>query len=56
MNENYKNQLFNYLLIILFLIVGFVPNLNAIDKVGPQFLYLAVLNTVTLIYLISMGD
>ncbi|MFL2597096.1 MAG: O-antigen ligase family protein [Flavobacteriaceae bacterium] len=55
MNENHKNQLFNYSLIILFLIVGFVPNFKAIDKVGPQFLYLAVLNTITLINLISRG-
>ena len=30
--------------IIAFLLVGFVPNLDAVDKIAPQWLYLSVLN------------
>ena len=33
MNKNQINQILNYSLIILYLIIGFVPNLNAIDKI-----------------------
>lgn len=53
MNKNQINQILNYSLIILYLIIGFVPNLNAIDKIGPQFLYLSILNSATIVYLIS---
>ena len=31
MNKNQINQILNYSLLILYIIVGFVPNLNAID-------------------------
>ena len=55
MNKNQINQILNYSLIILYLIIGFVPNLNAIDKIGPQFLYLSILNSATIVYLISNG-
>ena len=55
MNKNQINQILNYSLIILYLIIGFVPNLNAIDKIGPQFLYLSILNSATILYLISNG-
>ena len=55
MCKNKTNQLISHLLIILYLIVGFVPHFKAIDKIGPQFLYLAFLNMITFIYLISKG-
>ncbi|MEK9603646.1 MAG: hypothetical protein VW127_04400, partial [Flavobacteriaceae bacterium] len=32
------------LFIIAFLLVGFVPNLEAVDKIAPQWLYLSILN------------
>ena len=32
------------ILIIAFLLVGFVPNLEAVDKIAPQWLYLSILN------------
>ena len=53
MNKALNNEVFNYILITLYLLVGFVPNFTAIDKVAPQFLYLSILNIFTLIYLIS---
>ena len=39
-------------LIILYLLVGFTPYFNAIDKIGPQFLYLSILNSVGSIYIL----
>jgi O-antigen ligase/Tfp pilus assembly protein PilF len=32
------------LLIIAFLLVGFIPNWEAVDKIAPQWLYLSILN------------
>ncbi|MGB2313445.1 MAG: hypothetical protein ACPH4K_08485, partial [Flavobacteriaceae bacterium] len=32
------------LFIIGFLLVGFVPNIEAVDKIAPQWLYLSILN------------
>ena len=37
--------------IIAFLIVGFVPNLSAVDKIAPQWLYLSILNFISGLYL-----
>ena len=34
--------------IVLYIIVGMIPNLNALDKVSTQWLYLNVLNTISL--------
>ena len=53
MNQTQINQVINYILITLYLLVGFVPSLTTIDKVAPQFLYLSILNIFTIIYLIS---
>ncbi len=39
------------LFIIAFLLVGFVPNLDAVDKIAPQWLYLSGLNILSGIYL-----
>ena len=39
------------LFIIAFLLVGFVPNLDAVDKIAPQWLYLSILNLSSGIYL-----
>ena len=43
------------ILLVLYLIVGMVPNLEAIDKVVTQWLYLNILNTISLIFLIFKG-
>ncbi len=39
------------LFIIAFLLVGFVPNFSAVDKIAPQWLYLSILNFTCGIYL-----
>ena len=40
-------------LIIIFLLVGFVPNLQAVDKVAPQWVYLTLANILSSIYFFS---
>lgn len=48
-----RQKLFiNILFLISYLAVGFLPNFKAIDKIGPQYLYLSILNIFVLIYLI----
>lgn len=39
------------LLIIAFLMVGFIPNWEAVDKIAPQWLYLSILNLLCGLYL-----
>ena len=39
------------ILIIAFLLVGFIPNLGAVDKIAPQWVYLTVINIMSSIYL-----
>ena len=41
------------LFIIAFLCVGFIPNLEAVDKIAPQWLYLSILNFLCGIFLYS---
>lgn len=53
MKKKQTIQIINYALIFLYLVVGFVPYLKTLDKVAPQFLYLTIINVVTIIYLIS---
>ena len=38
------------LFLLLYLIVGFIPYFNTIDKIGSQWLYLGFLNTFFFIY------
>ena len=40
------------LFIIAFLLVGFVPNLEAVDKIAPQWLYLSILNLLCGVFLV----
>ena len=39
------------LLILLFLLVGFIPNWEAVDKIAPQWLYLSLINLICGIFL-----
>ena len=55
MFKNNKTAL-ECLIIILYLIVGFVPYFNAIDKIGPQYLYLSILNFTCSIYVFLSHD
>ena len=46
-NRPNRIDTFNFvpsIFIIAFLLVGFVPNLEAVDKIAPQWLYLSILN------------
>ena len=38
------SNFFPSLFIISFLLVGFIPNIEAVDKIAPQWLYLSILN------------
>ena len=42
------------ILIIAFILVGFVPNLGAVDKVAPQWVYLTLINILSA-YLIELS-
>ena len=43
---------FECLLVTLFLLVGFVPYLNALDKIAPQYVYLVALNAISSVYIL----
>ena len=49
-NLNFDSfQLFSPLLVILYLCIGFIPNLEAVDKIAPQWLVMNILNLISLI-------
>ena len=43
---------FPFLLIVAYLCVGFVPNLDAVDKIAPQWLTMATLNLVATLFVL----
>ena len=45
------SNFFPSLLILAFLLVGFVPNLEAVDKIAPQWLYLSINNFLCALFL-----
>ena len=40
------------ILILGFLLVGFIPNLDAVDKIAPQWLYLSLINLLSGVFLL----
>lgn len=50
-DQNVTQQFYNSILIVLYLGIGFIPNLTAVDQIAPQWLYLNGLNLITLLYL-----
>ena len=38
------------LLLIIYLCIGFIPNLDAVDKIAPQWLFMSFLNAFSIIY------
>lgn len=48
-----SNSFFSGFLLILYLCLGFIPNLEAVDKIAPQWLALSGLNLISLIYLFN---
>ncbi len=51
-----KKELISKTLIIMFLITYFVPNFNAIDRIGYQWFYLSIISIISLIYLFYKKD
>jgi len=51
-----KNSNLNYfipaLLSVLYLSIGFIPNLSAVDKIAPQWLAMSILNGISILFLI----
>ena len=50
-----SSQSVNFLpsiLITAYLCLGFIPNLEAVDKIAPQWLAMSILNTLSIVYLI----
>ena len=43
--------IFSGFFIVLYLCIGFIPNLDAVDKIAPQWLALSILNFISLVYL-----
>jgi O-antigen ligase/Tfp pilus assembly protein PilF len=41
------------LMLILYLCIGFIPNLEAVDKIAPQWLAMSLLNLISLLYFFS---
>ena len=55
MNKNHHTKAFNsvvaWSLIAGYLCLGFIPNLDAVDKIAPQWLAMSILNLSSLIFL-----
>lgn len=50
-----KNAIAEFVFVLLYVLIDFVPQLGAIDIIGPQWLYVALLNIVVLFYLLITG-
>ena len=50
-NKNGLNSIIAGLLIILYLSIGFIPNLDAVDKIAPQWIFMTILNGVGLVHI-----
>ena len=46
-----SKYIFSGFFIVLYLCIGFIPNLDAVDKIAPQWLALSILNFISLVYL-----
>ena len=55
MNTNSQNQLIlsiiSGILIICYLSIGFIPNLSAVDKIAPQWLFMAIINGLSILFI-----
>ena len=51
-NSNFSsNKLFSSILLMMYLSLGFIPNLEAVDKIAPQWFFLSILNGISLIFI-----
>jgi O-antigen ligase len=44
-----------FLLITLFVVLDFIPQLNSVDIMGPHWVYLSVINALSFLYLFTLG-
>ena len=44
------------LMIILYLLLGFVPNWGAVDKIAPQWLIMSFLNLLSVLFFIKIEN
>ena len=44
------------IIFILYLFIGFVPYFGSVDIIGPQWVYLSILNLISLFYILGKGD
>ena len=56
MAKNYSSTVdtsnfISIIIIILFLCIGFIPNLEAVDKIAPQWLSMSIINLISLSYI-----
>ena len=56
MAKNYSSKLntenfIPTLIVIIFLCIGFIPNLEAVDKIAPQWLGMSFINLISLFYI-----
>ena len=45
------NKVVSWFILILYLIIGFVPNWQAVDKIAPQWLVMNLVNIVSILYI-----
>ena len=46
-------NIINYFLILLYLIIGFVPNIGAIDRIATHFIYLNILSIFSILFFLT---
>ena len=46
-----SNKLFSSIIVMIYLSLGFIPNLEAVDKIAPQWLFMSILNGISLIFI-----
>mgnify|MGYP006092224025 FL=1 len=51
-----KKELVSKILIFLFLIAYFLPNFNAIDRIGYQWFYLSIISLISITYLLFENE
>ena len=49
--KNGLNSIIAGLIIILYLSIGFIPNLSAVDKIAPQWIFMTILNGIGLVFI-----
>ena len=51
LNKNRFSSIVTGLIIIMYLSIGFIPNLSAVDKIAPQWVFMTILNGASLLFI-----